>query len=186
MTQGFLRYFVDGEYGSYVNLEPDGSFNFTLLNKSNVKIELQIFDTKAIKESNPITISELENEVILDDLLVCNETTCIITPDLFVGDYEITFLVGPGNPWSTGVRAEIVTLSLVNGFPNRRQFSGNVIDAFGGFPINITLDFDCSSVYLTPFTPGVGCGPPNIEYKTGAPQPIDCLLYTSPSPRDRG
>ena len=173
VTEGFLGYVVNGEFGSYVNLESDGSFNFALINKNTSVVELQIFDTEAITESNPVTISELEDVVLLDNTLVCNETACLITDDLFVGDYEITFLLGPGNPWSTGLRAGIVTLELVDGFRNRRQFSGSVIDAFGGFPVNVTLDFDCSSVYLIPFTPGVGCGPPNIEYKTGTPQPID-------------
>ena len=99
--------------------------------------------------------------------------TCPLPDELFVGDYEISFLEGPGNPWATGLRAETVTLGLVPGSTTRRAFAGNVIDAFGGFPVTITMDFVCTTVAWLPTGPGVGCGPPNIAYNSGDAQPQD-------------
>lgn len=99
--------------------------------------------------------------------------TCPLANDIFVGDYSIEFIEGPGNPWATGLRVEDVTLELVPGSTTKRQFAGVVIDAFGGFPVTVQMDFVCTTVQWLETGPGVGCGPPNITYASGAPQPQD-------------
>jgi len=99
--------------------------------------------------------------------------TCPLPNDLFVGQYAIEFLEGPGNPWATGLRAETVTLELVPGSTTKRQFAAVVIDAFGGFPMTAEMDFVCTTVQWLTAGPGIGCGPPNISYDAGAPQPQD-------------
>lgn len=99
--------------------------------------------------------------------------TCPLSNDLFVGTYTIEFLEGPGNSWESGLRAEEVTLELVPGSTTKRQFSGVVLDAFGGFPVTVQMDFVCTTVQWLETGPGVGCSPPNILYASGAPQPQD-------------
>lgn len=99
--------------------------------------------------------------------------TCPLSNDIFVGDYNIEFIEGPGNPWATGLRAEVVTLELVPGSSTKRAFACTVIDAFGGFPMTATMDFVCDVVVWLPAGPGVGCAPPNIAYNSGEPQPQD-------------
>ena len=99
--------------------------------------------------------------------------TCPLPDNLFVGEYSISFLEGPGNPWATGLRAENVTLQLVPGSTTKRQFDAVVIDAFGGFPITATIDFVCTTVSWLTVGPGVGCAPPNILYETASALPQD-------------
>jgi hypothetical protein len=100
--------------------------------------------------------------------------TCPLDDNLFVGTYAISHIQGPGNPWATGVREANVELALVPGSSTLRAINGLVvIDAFGGFDMAVQLDFVCDIVVWNDSGPGVGCGPPNIAYNGGTPQPID-------------
>jgi hypothetical protein len=145
------------------NVEPNDRFRF--------RAELELDDGRVFTGTN--TESTIFGPAFRAFFDFNVNATCPLPDDLFVGDYEISFLEGPGNPWSTGLRAEVVTLGLVPGSTTLRQFSGNVIDAFGGFPITVQMDFVCSTVQWLTAGPGIGCGAPNIEYQAGAAQPQD-------------
>lgn len=97
--------------------------------------------------------------------------TCPLSDDLFVGDYELTYVEGPGNPWATGVRVGTVTLAL-SGNPTRRNIDVIVIDAFGGFGMTAQLEFVCDVVQWNDATPGVGCGN-DILYNFAGTMPQD-------------
>ena len=145
------------------NVEPNDRFSF--------RAELELDDGRVFTGNN--TESTIFGPAFRAFFDFNVNATCPISDDLFVGEYSIEFLQGPGNPWATGLRVENVTLALVPGSTTLRQFGGNVIDAFGGFPVTVQMDFVCNTVQWLPTGPGVGCGPPNIEYQSGAPQPQD-------------
>ena len=145
------------------DVEPNDRFRFTA--------ELELTDGRVFTGAN--TESTIFGPAFRAFFDFDVNATCPISDDLFTGEYSITFLEGPGNPWATGLRAENVTLALVPGTTTLRQFGGNVIDAFGGFGVTVQMDFVCNTVQWLPTGPGVGCGPPNISYESGAPQPQD-------------
>ena len=97
--------------------------------------------------------------------------TCPLSDNLFVGDYELSYVEGPGNPWATGVRVGTVTLQL-NGNPTKRDINVIVIDAFGGFDMTAELEFVCDVVQWNSVTPGVGCGN-DILYNNNGTMPQD-------------
>jgi len=100
--------------------------------------------------------------------------TCPLPDDMFVGAYAVSFVQGPGNPWGTGLREANVTLALVPGSSTLRAVNDAVvIDAFGGFPLPLQIDFVCDVVQWLDANPGVGCGAAGIFYNAGEAQPVD-------------